>query len=111
MTIINEAGVIVHYPVLSTGNDGQQDWTIPTSLISEKTRYKLCVDSADKGPTAEDCSDNWFEITRGVVTYPPTTTDLYQTSKVLGASASYQDVLNQMANTLEGMQDLLQGLK
>lgn len=92
-------------------NTGSYTWVIPESLISEKAGYKMLVSSTDKGPSVEDYSDDWFEITRGVVTYPPTTTDPYQTSKVLGVSASYQDVLNQMANTLKGMQELLQGLQ
>ena len=110
ISVVSEYGNLTTV-VWGAKNTGSYTWLVPESLISEKPRYKMLISSTDKGPTVEDYSDDWFEIARGVVTYPPIYIDPYETSKVLGASASYQDVLNQMANTLKGMQELLQGLQ
>ncbi|QQR82360.1 hypothetical protein IPJ70_03730 [Candidatus Campbellbacteria bacterium] len=58
-------------------------------------------------PTDSDIT-GWFKISYDKATDK----DPYElSSKVLGASTSYQDVLSQMTNTLKGMQGFLQGLK
>jgi hypothetical protein len=85
----------------------------PTEKLVGEFRLELSVGKIScckwgVKPTDSDIT-GWFKISYDKAT----DTDPYElsTSKVLGASASYQDVLNQMGNTLRGMQGLLQGLK
>ncbi|MCR4274506.1 MAG: GPI anchored serine-threonine rich family protein [Candidatus Campbellbacteria bacterium] len=90
--------------VQDTSDDGSYTWNIPSTYASTICKYKIEVGAwydDGEGPDVYDFSDGWFQIVRSY-TLPPV---------VLGASASYQDVLSQMANTLKGMQELLQGLK
>lgn len=97
--------------VQDTSDDGSYTWNIPSTYASNICKYKIEVGAwydDGEGPDVYDLSDDWFMI-RSVST---TDTDPYElsTSKVLGASISYQDVLSQIATILEGMQELLQGL-
>lgn len=84
----------------------------PTEKLAGEFRLELSVGKISCckwwiEPTDSDIT-GWFKISYDKATDK----DPYElSSKVLGASTSYQDVLSQMTNTLKGMQGFLQGLK